>query len=282
MLDLTKGELNDCIEETAGGFILKSLPDDAPPAIQLGEYELPRRRGETHIYRLSHPLAQWLIRQAKGRHLSPAQLTFNYGATETQVAVIKALRGQSGQLQAHLVTVESLERSEDHIVLCGQTDDGVPLHQEVLEKLLGFPVVQISSIQNQQNPALAKELVRRKNAILTEVNQRNLIYFEAEVEKLDTWSDDLKVGLEHEIKELDKQIKEVRRSAKAAPDLNEKLSLQKRQRELEKLRSRKRRELFDKQDEVDARREQLIGELEDKLEQRIEQQPLFSISWSIV
>ncbi len=125
------------------------------------------------------------------------------------------------------------------------------------------------------------DLNRRKTGILQDVNQRNLKYFEAEVEKLDGWADDLKVGLEQEIKELDKEIKEVRRTAKAAPDLEEKLNWQKKQRELEKLRSRNRRELFDKQDEVDARRGELIGELEDKLEQNVEELPLFAITWAV-
>ena len=282
LLDLTKGELNDFIEESQGGFILKQLPTAAPVEIPLGEYELPRREGDTHIYRLSHPLAQWLISQAKGRDLGAAKLVFNYTATTTRVAVVKELQGQSGELQAHLVTVESLERAEDHIVLCGQTADGKILHQEVLEKLLGFPVTEVITQANQNAPQLADELSRRKTDILMAVNQRNLKYFEAEVDKLDGWADDLKVGLEQAIKEIDKEVREVRRTARAAPELNEKLHWQKRQRELEKLRSRKRRELFDKQDEVDNRREALIGELEDKLEQKVEETPLFAIAWRVV
>jgi hypothetical protein len=282
LLDLTKGELKDHIDLIEGGFYLNSLPDSAPPHIALGAYELPRRDGEQHIYRLSHPLAQWLIHQAKARQLASAELVFDYDATATQVAVVKTLQGQSGQLQAHLVSVSSLERSEDHIVLVGQTHDGHSLDQEVLEKLLCFPVVSATSTADKVTSSLNEELSRRKTDILLEVNQRNLKYFEAEVDKLDSWADDLKVGLEQEIKQLDKEIREVRRTAKAAPDLNEKLEWQKRQRDLEKLRGRKRRELFDKQDEVDARRESLIAELEEKLEQRVEERPLFAIGWRVV
>ncbi|RLA49224.1 MAG: DEAD/DEAH box helicase, partial [Gammaproteobacteria bacterium] len=144
------------------------------------------------------------------------------------------------------------------------------------------PVTEVTTLEDQITPQLADELSRRKTDILMEVNQRNLKYFEAEVDKLDGWADDLKVGLEQAIKEIDKEVREVRRTARAAPDLNEKLHWQKRQRELEKLRSRKRRELFDKQDEVDNRREELIGELEDKLEQKIEEKLLFSLFWEVL
>ena len=286
LLDLTRGELRENIHEVEGGFILQSLPEHAPADIPLGEYELPRREGETHIYRLSNPLAQWLISAAKQRELTPASITFNYDATDTRVAVVKELQGQSGVLAAHKITVESLQRAEDHIVLCGQTASGALLHQEVMEKLLNFPVSNCEPAVIQDAPELTRQLTqqlsRRKTEILGEVNERNLKYFEAEVEKLDAWADDLKVGLEREIKQLDREIREVRRNAKAAPDLEEKLNWQKKQRELEKLRSRKRRELFDRQDQVDGPREQLIGELEDKLEQKVEQSPLFTIGWQVV
>ena len=282
LLDLTKGELKDRVAETDGGFILQSLPVNAPAGIALGEYELPRRNDEKHIYRLSHPLAQWLINLAKDRELPAAKLTFDYEATETKVAVVQDLQGSSGQLQAHLVTIESLQRAEDHIVLCGETNNGEILHQEVLEKLLAFPVKNTEATTSVISQKLTYQLSERKTEILKEVNERNLEYFAAEVEKLDAWADDLKVGLEHEIKETDKEIREVRRAAKAAPDLSEKLRWQKRQRELEKLRSRKRRDLFDKQDEVDNRREELISELEDQLNQSVNERPLFSIEWQVV
>lgn len=281
LLNLTVGELADAVVLVEGGFILKRLPHDAPGNIPLGEYELPRRDGDSHIYRLSHPLAQWLIERAKARELPVGALTFDYDATDTQVAVVKALQGKAGWLKAHIVTVKSLERSEDHIVLCGRDDNGTNLNQEVLEKLLHFPVTDHDLPLMAEEPSLDEELTSRKTDILLEVNERNLKYFEAEVEKLDAWADDLKVGLEREIKELDKEIREVRRTAKAAPDLNEKLTWQKRQRDLEKLRTKKRRDLFERQDEVDDRREALIGELEDKLEQKVEEKQLFSVYWQV-
>lgn len=94
-------------------------------------------------------------------------------------------------------------------------------------------------------------------------------------------ADDLKEGLEQSIKELDKQIKQVRREAKIAPTLEEKLALQKQQRQLESQRNKSRRELFDKQDEVDEKREQLIESLEGKLNKKTSQETLFTIGWTV-
>ena len=106
-------------------------------------------------------------------------------------------------------------------------------------------------------------------------------FFEQEVNKLDAWADDLKEGLEASIKELDKQIKEVRREAKIAVTLEEKLALQKQQKTLESQRNKSRRELFDKQDEVDERREELIESLEGKLNKKTTIETLFTVQWSV-
>ena len=107
-------------------------------------------------------------------------------------------------------------------------------------------------------PELSTAANCRRDVALAEINQRNLNYFEAEVQKLDAWADDLKLGLEQELKELDRQIKEVRREASSALTLEEKINCQKRQRELEQNRNRKRREMFDRQDQIDEERGRLF------------------------
>lgn len=91
----------------------------------------------------------------------------------------------------------------------------------------------------------------------------------------------MKVGLEREIKELDRQIKAARRAATAVHTLEEKLSGQKQVKGLESQRIAKRRTLFDAQDEIDRRREQLIAEIEGKLQQRVSQTTLFPIRWTL-
>ena len=122
----------------------------------------------------------------------------------------------------------------------------------------------------------------RKNKILEEVNVRNLGFFDQEIIKLDGWADDLKNGLEVEIKEIDKAIKEARNSATIAASLQDKLNWQKTQRELEMKRTKLRRELFDRQDEIDMQRNELIGQLEGQLEQQVQVKKLFEIEWEII
>lgn len=282
LLALTQTELSQHLEIIDGGFVISSLPDSAPSNIPKGEYELPRRDGDCHLYRLKHPLAQWAIDNAKNKSLEQAHIVFDTKTRETKVSVVEELKGQTGQLQVCKITVESMERAEDHLAVVGVDSNLNVVHSEVLEKLLTHQIVSETQASFLVEPIIDKELSKTKQELLGDISQRNLRYFEDEVEKLDAWADDLKVVLEQSIKETDREIREVRRTAKLAPDLHEKLHWQKKQKELEKLRNKKRRELFDRQDEVDDRREQLITELENKMNQTVEEQVLFSITWEVV
>ena len=129
--------------------------------------------------------------------------------------------------------------------------------------------------------SLVTDLTARRHRLAEHINQRNLKFFDQEVQKLDAWAADLKVSLEQEIKDIDCQIKEVRRAASAAPTLEEKLHWQKQQRELEQKRNKLRRELFDRQDEVEAKRNGLIAQLEMQLKQQVQERTLYTIEWEL-
>jgi len=122
---------------------------------------------------------------------------------------------------------------------------------------------------------------QRQTDIQRNISERNARFFEAEADKLDGWADDLKVGLEREIKEYDRQIKEARRAATTALTLEEKLAGQKQIKSLEAQRNLKRRTLFDAQDQVDKQREELIAAIEGKMNQNTRVEQLFFIRWSI-
>ena len=130
--------------------------------------------------------------------------------------------------------------------------------------------------------SLASITASQREAILQSISLRNAAFFEVEVNKLDGWAEDLKVGLEREIKELDRQIREARRAATAAPTLQEKLEAQKHIKSLEAHRNTRRRALFDAQDDIDRHREQLIAEMEGKLGHKTTLQELCSIWWKII
>jgi ERCC4-related helicase len=284
LMDLTRTELSDYAEfDDDGCFVLRELPEHGLEGVDLGRYELPRRSGDAHLYRIGHPLAEWVTGQAKSRQLPNARVVFDYDGYGTQVSTLKAHRGRSGWLAVKLITVNALESEEQHLIVAASTVDGGILAENDPEKLLRLPAhVQALGQPVSMNEVLSADLEDRKLHLLREINQRNLGYFQQEVEKLDAWADDLKLGLEQEIKEIDKEIKEIRRTAAISPTLDEKLQWQKRQRELEGKRSKLRRELFNRQDEVEEQRNNLIGQLEEQLHQQVHEQVLFTIGWELM
>jgi adenine-specific DNA-methyltransferase len=106
-------------------------------------------------------------------------------------------------------------------------------------------------------------------------------YFDAEVGKLDRWSDDLKLGLERELKDLDAGIKDMRKQSAVAITLADKLVAQREIKTLEKRRNRKRRDLYEEQDKIDEQRTLLIEDIERQLRTTHEVQRLFIVRWMI-
>ena len=281
LMRLTRHELDGSAEFIGdSAFRLKSCPFDGD--IPLGLYELPRRTGEAHLYRLGHPLAQRILEQAKSRSLVLAEVVFELSRHTGKITILEPFLGQSGLLTLALFTVESLAQAEDYLLFAAVTDAGVSLDEEAARRLFAVPARVVGEASpSVDSPHLEEILLQRQAAIQQTISQRNAVFFEAEAEKLDGWADDLKVGLEREIKELDRQIKEARRAATAASTLEEKLAGQKQVKALESQRNAKRRALFDAQDDIDRLREQLIAEIEGKLQQRTSQVELFSLRWRL-
>jgi ERCC4-related helicase len=286
LIDLTRAELGGCATFDEDGFNLLRAPatitSSGLAGVEPGRYELPRRSGNAHLYRVNHPLALWVTSQAKNRQLTSAKLVFDYDAYGSRISTLEPYRGKSGWLTLQLISVDALGNQEQHLLVAATTHDGTTLAEEDPEKLLRLPAAaQEPSLFNAADPALLADMESRKLTLLRNINQRNLGYFEQEVQKLDAWADDLKLGLEQQIKEIDREIKEVRRIAATSPTLEEKLSWQKKQRELEGKRTKLRRELFNRQDEVEAQRNELISQLEVQLQQHVVEQTLFSVEWEL-
>ena len=284
LIQLTRHELNGHAEFSGDSrfrLIAQPFPAQAD-RIPLGLYELPRRSGEAYLYRLNHPLAEALLARAKGRNLAPAEIRFEYKSHEGKVSILEPYIGQTGWLKASTFTIESLDQAEDHLIVAAVTDQSRTLDDEIVTRLLSLPGKVAGTVTGEPHGGLLDAITEKRQAVIQkEVSERNARFFEAEADKLDGWADDLKLGLEREIKELDRQIKEARRAATAALTLEGKLAGQRQIKALEAQRNQKRRSLFDAQDEVDRQRGELIAQIEGKLRQKTELGQLFTIKWRI-
>jgi len=64
--------------------------------------------------------------------------------------------------------------------------------------------------------------------------------------------------------------------------LEDKVNAQRRIKEMEQKRNVLRRDLFESQDEIDRKKEDLIEEIEARLNQQITQKELFTIQWRLI
>ena len=127
------------------------------------------------------------------------------------------------------------------------------------------------------------DAITAQRAEITAANaERNNNFFEEEMEKLDNWADDVKAGLEKELRDLDAEIKLRKSESKKTSRLDEKVRVQRLIKDLEKRRSEKRLNLYQAQDDVDSKKEELLSKVEAMLAQKIEQTKLITFHWKII
>lgn len=286
LMDVTRLKLRgfaDFEEGRNDTFRLRKLPFDgvAEGAIPLGLYELPRRSGEAHLYRLGHPLAQRILQQIKTSEFRAFDATFDLTNARPRISSLEGFIGQSGLLTLSELTIEALDQAEDHLIFVAQTDDGQVLDADMAKRLCQLQTLSFNIAAGADFTPVRGLIDKARVEIQKAISERNAVFFEEETKKLDAWADDLKVTLEREIKDMDRQIKDAKRTATLALGLEEKLEGQKTVKTLEKLRNEKRRMLFDAQDEIDDRRGHMIEVIEGKLVQRVTISDVFSIRWTL-
>lgn len=244
------------------------------------DWKAAEARGDT-FFRPEHELAAQIIQLAANRDLPPAHLVLDYQAHGALISALEPLIGCSGWLELSRLTVDALE-TEQFLLFAAFADGGAPLDQELSAKLMSLPAVRTTvPPPSPPNGRLAADRKRELDERLAAVEARNARFVDEEVAKLDRWSDDLKVGLERELRDLNREIKDAQRATALSANLSDKLAAQKRLRDIERRRSQKRREIYAAEDLIDAQRAELIEGIEKQLKQTHCIEPLFAVRWSL-
>jgi len=250
--------------------------------IPAGIYKLQKNVTDAHTYRIGHPLAQALIQQARELDTPEKLLTFDYTNTQSRISILETLVGKQGHLAVYNFTVSALE-DEDYIIHTGITDDGKLLDSDQCMRLLSIPVKNEISINGSLNIKVLDDIQKKKRSgIINDIAEKNAVFFEEEMDKLDRWAEDRKKSLEIHIKDLDMAIKQQKTMSRKVARLEEKVDLQRKIKVMEKKRTDLRRKLFDAQDEVEKQKDNLLDEIETKMQQRIKIKELFRIHWKLV
>ena len=251
------------------------------------------KEGENEVnrpYRIGCPLAKEVLAQYLDPLQESACVEFDYTQTEGHTKLLEDLVGQGGVMQVEKISIDSFEQ-EDHLVVACQTESGDWVYPEIAEKMLMLPAHLLSPapIEDAVVVCLSERVEEMNQEILSSSSDRNNRFFDEEMEKLDSWADDMKLALEREISDLDQEIrlrkseaKKLRKSeAKKISRLEEKVKAQRIIKDLERKRIEKRRNLYIAQDEIDEKKEALLIKIEKMLKQKVERTCLFMIKWKL-
>jgi adenine-specific DNA-methyltransferase len=228
-----------------------------------------------------HPLAQQCMERALTRDLTARKrLTCNLTGHHAPVAALEPHLGKTGWLGcAHLAIKGANE--EQFVILSGVADDGTRLDADQCRRLLELAILdeEPSTESGPDQDGLFADLIAEK---VDEVEARNSAFLDEEAAKLDRWADDLRTGLELELKQLDRDIKEAKKDARSAPSLAIKVAAQRRIKDMERRRNLKRQALFEEQDRIEQKREDMILAMEDLLRQGHQVSVDFVCEWRLV
>lgn len=237
----------------------------------------------TNIYRVGHKLAKEILGACKQLNTAPKELTFDYSNTPTKVTALENYMGQSGWLQVSHLEINSFE-FEDFLITSCITDNGETIDNEVAQRFFSIQATEGQSIYVPEDVrrSLEEVLFTETHHVISDNANRNKDFFDTEMDKLDQWADDMKLSLEKEIKDLDAEIKLRKSEAKKMLHLEAKVKAQRAIKDLEKKRSEKRQHLYEAQDTIDQRKENLLDEVERRLKQEVNTTELFTIKWTMI
>ena len=238
---------------------------------------------DTNIYRVGHQLAKEILGACKQLNTAPKELTFDYSNTPTKVTALENYIGQSGWLQVSHLEINSFE-FEDFLITACITDNGETIDNEIAQRFFSIQATEGQSLYAPEDikKTLEEVLYSETQSVISDNANRNNDFFDTEIDKLDQWADDIKLSLFQEIDNLNAEIKLKKSEAKKMLNLESKVKLQRTIKDLEKKRSEKRMNLYEAQDEVDEKKDQLLDVIEARLSQNVKTTNLFTIKWNML
>lgn len=280
LLDLAKYSLRDRAAFASSEPRFQMLPSgsEAEQRFHL-DWQRAEALGEV-FFRVDHPLAQGIISAATGVETTPADVTFFY---ESHASALERYRGTRGWLEVSKMAAEAVGRTDEFLLVAATDASGQRLSPEVAAKLFSLR----GAVQGVAPETVSPEVVAMREDLklqrLSELETRNETFFQEEADKIERRSEDLKLGLEREIKKLDREITAQQREARKTKGLQEKLEAQKAWRVLEGRRDAKRRQYFEEQDRIKADQDALIQGLERQLqEKKVVLESVLTLRWNLV
>jgi hypothetical protein len=136
--------------------------------------------------------------------------------------------------------------------------------------LTGLPEAELQQVQDTRQT----EIVGQAQVMLAS-------FLNEEEDRLDAWRDDAKVSFDQQIKALNKEANDKKKLARATLGLEQKLTLQREAKALQRQVDDLQHQLYTRLREIDVERERMLDDIAEQLNLTPEMTPLFTIRWSL-
>ena len=243
-------------------------------------FKLGKPSTEPHVYRMGHPLAQYVLESVKEKPTPNVRLTFSLTDYEGNISILDELKGKRGWLSVMSVNVNSFEES-DYLLVYGESEKGLKLTEDQAKRMLTLPVKthEPVNIDTQHIKTAGEDYL---NALLKTISEKDNNYMKLETEKLTKWAEDRMNAAELAIKDTKARIKELNREAQKTTDPAIQLQIQLALQEQSKKQKKQRQEIFTVEDEITEMRDKMIAEIQLRMKQKVNRNHLFTINWQLI
>lgn len=244
-----------------------------------GDYVFLDERSGATRYRMRHPLAQYIIHTLKEQKIIPGTLHFYPKQNKKKWKAVEPYLGKKGQLQLFYFKVSSFE-TVDFLFGIARTHEGEEIPQSILDRLM-LSEAEFVEEDHFTKPDFTTQIKVRKEKVLSEIKIRDTSNFKEETSKLTKWSEDKEKGLEKEIDDVKKKIRELQNEKAVEDNEDQLLRVEENIQRYDKLKRKLRREIMDVSDQIFEEREQIITDLKKRMQKQEYEKPIFTLNFEI-
>lgn len=232
-------------------------------------------------------LASEIVAAAKSYDLTNqvAHLTFlpDQYPFAGQVIDVKNLKGCSGWMLAAKARIDTPNALREEMITACLTDSGEVVEADTADRMFWVPAKGAKPI-NEGGPIEALQNVRDQQfgKFSDQVNAENAIWLEEEEIRLDEYAQDLETEFKARIKDVEEEIRELKKQRRAAGlPMEEKLSIGKQIKRKEGERDDLVLSQYDQRRAIRQQVEEMLDDVADGLNRKPVMEDLFVIRWSV-
>ena len=215
--------------------------------------------------------------------LSPVTIRFdNTHAGERRIRLFSNYEGLCGTLSIDKFIYQGAG-TQERLIFTAETNDGVTLDEDVINRMLELPGTVVRGIPSESR-AFVKRREEHMEAQRRAVEAENKDYYLAECEKLEAYFEEMKDGLEEEVKELGVLLTEKRRALKASAAEKTLTEIRQMKEEIDALTKKRgelRKTIYERQDALDLENQRLQEEIMQRIEGKMEVRHIMTIGFEI-